>query len=89
MIDVGGDDRPTAGDFAHHEFGCDELRDLRAEALAVGDGRGCVLDRRLAREVLAMGDIDHLFGDDPGAGEFVLGDELAGLAGAQRPPGGA
>ena len=24
-----------------------------------------------------MGDVDHLFGDDAGAGEFVLGDELA------------
>ena len=35
-----------------------------------------------------MGDIDHLFGDDPGAGEFELGDELAGLACAQRPLGG-
>ena len=34
-----------------------------------------------------MSDIDHLFGDHPGAGEFKLGDELARLAcahGARR-----
>ena len=30
------------------------------------------VDRRLAREILAMRDIDHLFGDDPGAGEFDI-----------------
>ena len=35
-----------------------------------------------------MGDIDHLFGDDPGAGEFELGDELARPACAERPLGG-
>ena len=39
-------------------------------------------ERRLAREVLAMGDVDHFLGDDSGAGEFELGDELAGRAGA-------
>ncbi len=36
-----------------------------------------------------MRDIDHLFGHDPGAGEFELGDELARIAGAQRPSRGA
>ena len=30
-----------------------------------------------------MRDVDHLFRDDSGSGEFVLGDELAGGAGAQ------
>ena len=89
VIDVGRNDRAAARDFAPHEFRRDEFWDLGAEALAVGDGRGRVLDRRLAREVLAMGDIDHLFGHDPGAGEFELGDELAGIAGAQRPRRGA
>ena len=89
VIDVGGDDRAAARDLAHHEFRRHEFRDFRAKTLAVGDGRGRVLDRRLAREILAMRDIDHLFGDDPGAGEFELGDELAGIAGAQRPGRGA
>ena len=36
-----------------------------------------------------MGDVDHFFGDDAGAGEFVLGDELSGRAGAQRSLGRA
>ena len=35
-------------------------------------------ERCLAAEVLAMRDVDHLLGDDAGAGEFVLGDGLAG-----------
>ena len=89
MIDVGGNDRAAARDFAADEFGRHEFRDFRPEAFAVGDGRGCVLDRRLAREILAMRDIDHLFGDDPGAGELELGDELVGVAGAQRTCRGA
>ena len=80
MVDVGGNDRAAARDLAAHEFRRHELRNLGPETLAVGDARGRLLDRRFAREILAMGDIDHLFGDDPGAGEFVLGDELARAA---------
>ena len=83
VIDVGGNDRPAARHFLAHEFRRDEFGDGRAEALAVGEALGGALHRRLARQILAMGDIDHLFGDDPGAGEFELGDELAGLARAQ------
>ena len=36
-----------------------------------------------------MRHIDHLVGDDPGAGEFELGDGLAGLAAVHRVIGGA
>ena len=36
-----------------------------------------------------MGDINHLFGDDPGAGEFELGDELTRLSCAQGARRGA
>ena len=42
-----------------------------------------------AAKVFAMRDVDHFFGDDAGAGEFVLGDELAGLAAEHRMFGGA
>ncbi len=31
-----------------------------------------------------MRDVDHLLGDDAGAGEFELGDELARLAAEHR-----
>ena len=30
------------------------------------------VEHLLAAEVLALGDVDHLLGDDAGAGEFVL-----------------
>ena len=89
VIDVGGNDRPPARHLLAHEFRRDEFGNGGAEALAVGEALGGALHRRLAREILAMGDIDHLFGDDPGAGEFELGDELAGLACAQRALRGA
>ena len=59
------------------------------KALAVGETLGSRFDRLLAREILAMGDIDHLFGNDPGAGEFELGDELARLSRAQPARRGA
>ncbi len=36
--------------------------------------------RLLPAEVLAVRDVDHFFGDDAGAGEFVLRDQLARLA---------
>jgi hypothetical protein len=63
-----------------HEFGRDEFRDGGTERLAVRDRLGRTRDRRLAGEVLAMRDIDHLVRDDAGAGELVLRDELAGFS---------
>ena len=45
---------------------------ISARKLRVGEARLGGLDRRLPGEVLPVGDIDHLFGDDPGAGEFEL-----------------
>ncbi len=44
-----------------------------------------------AAEILAVRDVDHLLGDDAGAGELELGHGLAGAAGehAQLAPGRA
>ena len=82
---LAGNDRAAARDLAAHEFRRDEFGDLGPEALAVGDAS----PRRPPPPARAPdsrdGDVDHLLGDDPGAGELVLRDELAGLAGAQRP----
>src|ERR1700722_2923139 len=89
VIDVGGDDRAPSGHFIAHEFRRDEFGNGGAEALAIAKGLSSAFHRGLAREILAMSDIDHLFGDDPRAGEFELRDELARLARAQRPLGGA
>ena len=83
VIDVGGNDGAPPRHLAHDEFGRHEFRDRRPEALAVGDALAGVLDRRLARQVLAMRHIDHFFSDDSGAGEFELGDRLAGPSGSQ------
>jgi len=83
VVDVGGDDRAAARDLGAHEFRRDEFGNLGAEAVAVGEPRLGPLERRLAREILAMGDIDHLFGDDPGAGEFILRHQLTRRAPAQ------
>ena len=73
-----------AGDLGAHEFGRDELRDFGAEILAVGAAFGGARDGVGAAEVLAVRDVDHLLGDDPGAGEFELRDRLAGAARAAR-----
>ena len=45
-----------------------------AEAFAVGQRRFGALELSLAAEVFALGDVDHLLGDDAGAREFELGD---------------
>ena len=89
VIDVGGDDGAPQRNLLAHEFGRDEFWNVGAETLAVGQTLGRAGHRGLPREILAMGDVDHLLGDDPGASEFELGDHLARRAGAQRTPGGA
>ncbi len=83
MVDVGRDDGAAARDLGAHELRRDEGRELGAEALAVGERHGGAFERLLTPEVLAVGDVDHLFGDDAGLGELVLRDELVG-AGLER-----
>ena len=75
--------RPRAISLAD-EFRRDEVGNLRAEVLAVGATFGRAFQRLRAAEVLAMRDVDHFFGDDAGAGEFKLRDELTGLAAIDR-----
>ena len=60
-----------------------EQRHRCAEALAVGARRFRSLELPLAAEVLALGDVDHLLGDDAQARPLVLRHRLAGKR-AQR-----
>ena len=55
----------------------------RAEALALCDTVCGALNRLCPADILARGDIDHLFGDDPCLGELILRDGFARQA-AQR-----
>ena len=85
MIDVGRDDGAAPRNLGAHEFRRHEFGDFGAEAIAVGEALRRPGERRLARKILAMRDVDHLLGDDPGFGEFVLRDHLALGRRAQRP----
>ena len=78
MVDVGRDDGAAARDFAAHEFRRDERRHRGAEAFAVVMRGLRAVEHLLAAEVFALGDVDHLLGDDAGAGPFELRDRLAG-----------
>ncbi len=80
MIDVGGNDGAAAGDLRAHEFGRHERRQRRAEALPVGEPRFCFFALALASDILAVRHIDHLLGDNAGAGKLKLGDRGAGNA---------
>ena len=84
VVDVGGDDGAAARDLVADEFRGDEFGDRGAEVLAVGAAFGGAFQRLLPAQVLAMRDVDHLFGDDAGAGEFELRDQLARLAAEDR-----
>src|SRR5206468_10373213 len=77
VVDVAGDDGAAARDFAAHELRRDESRNAGAKAVAVGNRRFGALELLLAPEILAGGDVDHLLGDDAGAGEFELRDHVA------------
>src|SRR5712675_1505360 len=83
MVDVAGNDGAAARDLAADELGGDEGRHFGAKTFAVGEG--CLGTRELlfAAEILALGDIDHLLGDDAGAGKFKLRD-LVAVEAAQR-----
>jgi hypothetical protein len=89
VVDVGGDDGAAAGDLAADELGGDEGGDLGAKTFAVGDALGGTVQHRLAAHVLAVRDVEHLLGDDAGAGELVLGDEFSGFAAVDRVVRGA
>ena len=81
MIDVGGDDRPSARHLVAHELGRDVIGKGGAEALAVAHhSRGL---EGGAAEVLAHRDVFHLRSDDAAPGIGHLGDGDAALA-AQR-----
>ncbi len=75
MLDVGGDDGAAARDLVAHELGRHEERHRRAETLAIGEPRLGLLGLALAPDILAMGDIGHLLGDDAGPRQLELGDE--------------
>ena len=83
MVDVAGDDGAAARDLAAHEFRRHEGRHRGAKAFAVGERGFGALELLLAAEILAGRDVDHLLGDDPGAGEFELGDHVV-VEAAQR-----
>ena len=80
VVDVGGDDRAASRHFGAHEFGRDEFGDRRAEALAICKCFLGALQGRGTPEIFPMGDIDHFLGDDPGAGQFELGDAFVVMA---------
>ena len=77
VVDVGRDDGAAHRHFLAHELGRDELGQGGAEALAVGQALLGNVERDLAAEILALGDVDHLLGDDAGTRPFELGDRLA------------
>ncbi len=81
VVDVGGDDGAAARDLVADELRRDEGGDGGAEILAVGPAFLRARQHLPAAEVFAVGDVDHLLGDDAGAGELVLRDVLAGAAG--------
>src|SRR5690606_29116672 len=59
-------------DLVADELRRDVLRNGGTEALAFAERRLGPLKRRLAAQVLAVGDVDQLFGDDAGAGIFEV-----------------
>ncbi len=83
MVDVAGNDRAAAGDLAANELRRHKSRHRRAKAFAIGQRGFGALQLDLAAEIFAGGDVDHLLGDDPGAGEFKLRDHVIADA-AQR-----
>jgi hypothetical protein len=83
VVDVGRDDGAAAGDLAADEFGGDEGGDVCAEVFAIGAAFFRSSEHGFAADVLAVGDVGHLGGDDAGAGVLELGEGAAGF-GAQR-----
>ena len=90
MVDVGGDNRASGGDFLEHEFGCDLVgmgRDIRAETLP------CVLFQELGifrssekfvqLHAFAYGDELHFGRDDAAARIVKLGYVAAAFRAAR------
>ena len=61
----------------------DESGQVGVKAFAVGQRSLGAFQLNLAAEIFAGGDVDHLLGDDAGAGEFQLRDHVVARA-AQR-----
>src|ERR1700722_4779858 len=74
MVGGSGNGGPAARDFAAHEFRPHERRARGPKTFAVGQGCFGAFELYFTPEVLAGGDVDHLLGDDAGAGEFELRD---------------
>src|SRR5690606_1280611 len=70
-------DGAATGDLVAYELRGNVLRNGGAEALAIGQRRFGALEHRFASQVLTMGDVDHLLGDDAGAGVLELRQRLA------------
>ncbi|GBF27631.1 hypothetical protein MnTg02_02688 [bacterium MnTg02] len=77
MVDVRGDDRPAARHLVADKFGRDVLRQSGAETLAIFELIFGPIESGLASQILPVGDIDHLIGNDPGARAFKLCDRCA------------
>ena len=80
VVDVGRNDGAPAGDLGAHELGRDVRGDVGAEGFAVGQRRLGAGEHGRAADVLAVGDVGHLLGDDAGARVLELRDGLAGEA---------
>ena len=76
MVDVGRNDRASPGNLATDEFRSDERGNCRAEALTVGDTFLRPLDHLRSAHILAMSDVDHFLGDDPGSSKLILRNNL-------------
>ncbi len=81
MVDVRRDYGAAACDLVADELRGDEGGDGGTEILAVRPPLLRPRQHLLPAQILAMGDVDHLLGDDPRARELVLRDRLAGAAG--------
>ena len=73
VIDIGRDHGAAARNLVADKFRRDESWHLGAKALALSDLGLGIFKLFLTAKILALGDIDHLLGDDPGFGIFELG----------------
>ena len=74
VIDVGGNNGAAARDLVAHELRGDVKRHRSAKALAVVMRRLRCFQHFLAAEILALGNVDHLLGDDARPRPFELGE---------------
>ena len=87
MIDIGGNDRPPAGDFVAHEFRRDELGDRRAETVAgMGAAMTVALKSLLPSEIFPNRDVLHLRRDNALPGVMHLRNIATRFSAQDRPP---